>query len=152
MKHAEKIIREQTLTEAIRELHPLMGEEPSPESFAMLERLKDMREAATATVASSSPVDYLEQVQGKARRAHLVKHAVDKIGRAHSASASVDTPLGKLECMTWKRPWEGEKRARVTWASEYQLAGEFISVREIKAAGLAARPTTRNRQRRSADI
>jgi hypothetical protein len=111
-----------------------------------------MREAATATVASTTPTDFLERVQIAARRAHIAQHAKDKIGRTYSASASVDTPLGKLECMTWKRPWEGEKRARVTWASEYQLAGEFISVREIKAAGLAQRPTSRNRQKRSSDL
>ena len=152
MKHAEKIIREATLTEAIRELHPLMGEEPSPEAFAMLDRLKDMRDAAVATVASTARVDYLEQAQTAARRDHNVKHGRDKIGRAFMGTATVDTPLGQLECSTWLRPWDGEKRARVTWASDYMLAGNFISVREIKAAGLAQRPTTRNRQTRSRDL
>lgn len=152
MKLAERIIRERAIAECISAIHPLMGEDAGPDAYAMLEKLKALRDEAQATVAGGNPVDYLEMVQLRARKKHIASIDPDKIGREHSATEAVDTPLGELRCMTWKRPWVGDKRPRITWASEYTLAGDFVSVREIKAAGLAARPTSRNRQKRSRDL
>jgi hypothetical protein len=83
--------------------------------------------ALAGVIVGGERVDYLEKVQVKARAA----------GNA-GGSGSVRTPIGELTCMTWI-----DERGR---QSNYTLAGKKISVREIKALGLAQRPTTRNRK------
>lgn len=72
-------------------------------------------------------IDYLERVQLRSR------------GEA-GGIATENTPLGPLMCEATLI--DGE------WASEYYLNGERIAVREIKALGLAQRPTTRNRRKK----
>lgn len=83
--------------------------------------------AAAGVIVGSERVDYLMKAQTKARGA-------GKDG----GSGSTKTPLGELTCMTWTA--EGRR------TSTYTLAGKQITVREIKALGLAQRPTTRNRK------
>jgi hypothetical protein len=93
-------------------------------AFADLNRVIS---GVAGVIVGNERIDYVERVQVKARAA----------GNA-GGSASVKTPIGELTCMTWI---DAGKRQ-----SEYTLAGSRISVREMKALGLAQRPTTRNRR------
>lgn len=113
-----------------------------PASLSVLSKAFSMlnREIAgvTGRVEGGERIDYLAMVQRQARAAWRGGLA----GSADAgAAATVKTPLGPLMC-----------EARMTaegWFSEYYLNGERIAVREIKALGLAQRPTTRNRRKKS---
>lgn len=73
-------------------------------------------------------IDYLERVQWRARG-------------AAGGIATENTPLGPLMC-------EAVLGSDGSWSSTYYLNGDRIAVREIKALGLAQRPTTRNRRKK----
>lgn len=83
-------------------------------------------------VPAGHRVDYLSMVQEAARQAAGDRESGGIAGRV--------TPLGTLECGTCKR---GD-----SWHSWYTLNGERVTVRQIKALGLAQRPTTRVRKRK----
>lgn len=85
--------------------------------------------AVTGRVEGGERIDYLERVQWKAR---------GDVG----GIATENTPIGPLMC-------EATRNADGVWASTYYLNGERIAVRDIKALGLAQRPTTRNRRKKS---
>lgn len=150
MSRVDAIIRQKAIAECIAAVHPLMDVDgdPGPVAHAMLAELKRL----LGETPPSERIDYHERAQERARAAHVGKFTREQIGPEYRATATVTTPLGELQCETWLRRWTGPKRARVTWASEFTLDAEFVSVREIKSLGLAQRPTTRNRQKRSEDI
>lgn len=156
--HAAKIAREEAITEALRAVNDAIGEEqPSAQAFRIIEAIKRLMSDKPVVVASLNRVDYLERVQTAARAEWQTKREAfaaahgereEPVGPKYDATAGIDTPLGRLKVVTWRRPWKGTARDhRVSWASEYYLNDEPITIAEIKRAGLAQRPTTRNRQK-----
>jgi hypothetical protein len=154
MNHAAKLAREDALTEALRATDAAIGDEqPTDQALRIIEALKRLRSDGKARVPGLDRRDYLAEVQDAARLAWSMQHggkpAALPTGPGHDAVAGIDTPLGRLKMVTWRRPWNGNLRGeRIAWAGEYYLDDEPITVAEIKAAGLAQRPTTRNRQRK----
>ena len=150
MTHAARMARDDTITEALRAVNDAIGnEEPTDQAFRIIAAVKALRQPARVT--SLARVDYLEKVQSEAQRAHIAAYGYEdsrNLGQAYDAIAGIETPLGRLKCLTWRRQWSD---GRIAWASEYSLNDEPITVAEIKAAGLAQRPTTRNRQKAAGD-
>lgn len=113
-----------------------------PASLSILSKAFSMlnREIASVTgrVEGGERIDYLAMVQRQARAAWRSEGGFDGVGSV----ATVKTPLGPMMC---EACFTSEK----TWQSTYYLNGERIAVREIKALGLAQRPTTRNRRKKS---
>lgn len=126
MEHARKVMAEVT------------AEIINPDACRILtiafSRLNDEINRYAGKIVTGDRIDYLERVQLEARQGWLVKRSGDGCG-------STRTPLGVLSCRTWMEA--GKDR----WQSLYMLAGEPITVREIKALGLAQRPTTRDRKK-----
>ncbi|OJF89606.1 hypothetical protein AX761_24345 [Rhizobium sp. 58] len=161
--HAQKIARHEALAEALRALDEAIGdEEPTDQAFRVIAAIKRLRDGDPVRVASLSRIDYLSRLQTAAKGAWIEAPAkspfdpatlpfegFDISGREHDAIAGIDTPLGRLRMVTWRRRWTGKRGERTAWAGEYYLNDEPITVAEIKAAGLAQRPTTRNRQKRN---
>lgn len=130
MEHARSVMVEAT------------AEIADPEACRILtlafQRLNSEINRYAGKIVTGDRVDYLEWVQLKARQA-WVDGRMSQTTKA--AVSSVTTPLGALTCETWMEA--GKDR----WQSLYTLAGEPITVREIKALGLAQRPTTRERKK-----
>lgn len=153
MTHTATLARHDAFTESLRAADRVIGDEhATPQALQIIEAIKRLRDEKPARVASLNPVDYLTKVQEAARAEWLTKKAMfenqgdpDPIGPNYDATASIDTPLGCLTITTWRTRWNGD---RIAWASEYSLSGEVITVAEIKAAGLAQRPTTRTRRKK----
>lgn len=140
MNHAAKLTRDDTITEALRAVNDAIGDdEPHEQAFRIIAALKALRDDRTRVAGGG--VDYLRKVQDAAQRAWIA-------GSGDPTTAGLATPIGVLSCTTWQRKWSGSRGERAAWASEYTLDGEPITVSEIKAAGLAQRPTTRNRQKK----
>jgi len=155
--HAQKIARDDALAEALRALDEAIGDEPpTDQAFRIIAAIKRLREGVPVRVASLSRVDYLGRLQNDAKAAWLeapVSEAFkgfEELGRERDAIAGIDTPLGRLRMTIWRQRWTGQRGERTAWAGEYYLNDEPITLAEIKAAGLAQRPTTRSRQRRPA--
>lgn len=158
MKHSERIAREDVISECLRALDIGIGDEqPTDQALRIMKEIKALRAPDPLVLAQQPndtkyrtrfPTDYLERVQDAARAAWLAQWQHGDVDPAHDATAGVDTPLGRLRCTVWQRQWAGKVRQTTTWASEYALNDEPISVREIRAAGLAQRPTTRNRKKK----
>jgi hypothetical protein len=112
-----------------------------PDSLAILSRAFTIlnREIATVTgrVEGGDRIDYLAMAQRKAREAWRGDRGSDGM----MGLSTIKTPLGPLMCEA--RMGDGG------WTSQYYLNGERIAVREIKALGLAQRPTTRNRRKKN---
>ncbi|WP_454618352.1 hypothetical protein [Bradyrhizobium cenepequi] len=144
-----RLSREEAITDALRVANDAIGDEqPTAQALRIIAAIKRLRAADPVRVAQLSRVNYMAQLQQAAQAAWLKEHGDPtgcKIGPQHDAAASIETPLGWFRMVTWRRAWRG---GRVAWASEYYLNDEPITVAEIEAAGLAQRPTTRNRQRR----
>ena len=137
MTHAAKLAREETITEALRAANDAIGsEEPTPQAFRIFAALKSLRSGEPVRIASGG-IDYLKLAQEAARRAWR--------DNGEAGVAGVSTPLGRLACSTWRTHWTGERGKRDVWTSLYYLNDEPITIAAIKAAGLAQRPTTRNR-------
>lgn len=149
MTHTAKMAREDAITDALRATNDAIGEEvPTPQALRIIDAIKRLRSGQPVKVARLERVDYLERVQRAARAAWALTHSRTKHGPEHEATAGIDTPLGRLRMTTWRRPWRGRRGERIVWAGEYYLDDEPITLAEIKAAGLAQRPTTRNRQKK----
>ena len=148
MSHAAKLARDETITEALRAANDALGdEEPTNQAFRVIAAIKALRHDGVR-VTGSERIDYLERVQKAVQRAWLDEYdgAVGVVGDPkHDAIAGIDTPIGRLKAITFRRQWKG---GRIAWATEYYLDDQPITIREIRAAGLAQRPTTRNRQKR----
>lgn len=154
MTHAARLAREDAITEALRAADNAIGQEaPTTQAMRIIDAIKRLRDDAPVRVTSLERVDYLRMVQDAARGAWTKQDAEAQAMRARgeefeidaSASARVTTPLGTLRAVVWRTHWRG---GRMAWASEYSLNDEPITVAEIRAAGLAQRPTTRRRQRK----
>ncbi|RJT41990.1 hypothetical protein D3227_04745 [Mesorhizobium waimense] len=144
MNYAARLAREDAITEALRAANDAIGDEtPTDQAFKIIDAIKRMREGQPARVTSTDRRDYLAEVQEKARAAWFAAAQ----GPEHDATAGIDTPLGRLRATTWRRPWAGDRGERIAWASEYYLDDKPITVAEIKATGLAQRPTTRKRRK-----
>ncbi len=146
MKHGEKIIRYEMATEILRRIDEAIGDEqPTDQALRILATVKAFR-SDLPFVPHSEPVDYLERVQVAVQRAWATVHKDPKLtGIEHDAIAGVDTPIGRLKAITYRRLW---KTGRVAWATEYYLNDQPITIAEIRLSGLARRPTTRRRQKR----
>lgn len=148
MTHAARLAREDAITDALRAVNEALGdEEPTEQAFRIIDAIKRLREGQPARVTSTDRRDYMAEAQDAARGLWARKHANDGVGPSMDATAGIDTPLGRLRVTTWRRVWNGESGGRIAWASEYYLNDEPITVAEIKATGLAQRPTTRKRRR-----
>lgn len=141
MTHTTKLAREDFITETLRAVNDAIGtDEPADQSFKIIAAIKALRD--TKARVTSGGVDYLRKVQEAAREAWAVSVGQQGDDTVH-ASAGISTPIGRLRAVTWRTKWKGD---RLAWASEYYLDDAPITVREIRAAGLAQRPTQRNRQ------
>lgn len=157
MNHTARLAREDAITDALRAVNAALGDDvPTDQAFRIIDAIKRLRDGQPVRVTSTDRVDYLGLVQSEGQAAWNRQHAVVKgvvlakapSGPEHDATAGIDTPLGRLRVTTWRRSWTGERGERIAWASEYYLSEEPITVAEIKAAGLAQRPTTRQRRRK----
>lgn len=146
-----RIAREDAITDALRAANDAIGNDaPTAQALRIIRAIKLLRAAEPARIAQLAVVNYMAQLQQTVQRSWLEKHGDPdgyKIGPEHDAVAGIDTPIGRFRAVTWRARW---RTGRVAWASEYYLNDEPITVAEIEAAGLAQRPTTRNRQRRAA--
>lgn len=139
-----KRTRIDTLTDVLRAINDVCGDEPpAPQTLDIIKAVKRMRDDKPVQVSSAHRVDYLEQVQRKARAAW--KRLGDN-DFGYPGIAAVETPLGVLRAETHEVQWR-RKSGVVTlqWASRYTLNSDPITVAEIREAGLAQRPTSRNR-------
>lgn len=144
MRYSDRLAREEAFTEALRAANDAIGNrQPHAQATDIIKALKRLRDEKPARLARLEPVDYLEKAQTAARAAW--KAEPRGLGPKASASATVQTPAGVLSCETWRTRWRSN---RTVWSSAYTLDGEPITVREIRDAGLAQRPTTRNRQKK----
>jgi predicted outer membrane protein len=148
MNQTARLAREDAITDALRAVNAVIGEDdPTDQALAILAALKSLRDGKPARVPGTARIDYLRRVQDAAQRAWHDAHGTDLsvIGIEADAEAIVDTPLGELSALVWRRAWQGARGGRTAWASVYALDGEPITVAEIRNAGLAMRPTSRNR-------
>lgn len=150
MRLRDRVARENTLREVLRGIDETLGDaRPTAQALAILDTVRSMIAGRRCINYEARPVDYMERVQIEARNAW--SNAATKAGpNAAKGTAEIATPLGLLRATTWRRPWQGKRGERVAWATVYYLDDEPVSVAEIKAAGLARRPSTRNRQKREA--
>lgn len=147
MSHGQRLAREEAITDALRVTDIAIGDEPpTPQALRIIEALKRMRDGKPVRIAAT--VDYMERVQSQARAAWKGRYRPTAFGEKYDATAGIDTPLGCFRAVVWKRIWASPRGPRIAWAGEYYLDDEPITVAEIKAAGLARRPTTRNRQKK----
>lgn len=145
MTHTARLAREDAITEALRAADMAIGDEPpTDQALRIIAALQNLRSDQPARVTSLDRIDYLEHVQTAAQRAWQARHDRIVTGPDHDATAGIDTPIGRLKSVTWRRAWAS---GRIAWASEYYLNDAPITVAEIRAAGLAQRPTTRKRRR-----
>jgi hypothetical protein len=131
------LARDEAITEALRAINDAIGDnQPTQQALQIIQAVKRLR--SPVRVTGTKRVDYLDQVQRLARGAYREQ--------GHDpATAGVDTPIGRLKAVTFLRAWRSGKLA---WFTEYYLNDQPITVAEIRAAGLAQRPTTRRRQRK----
>ena len=150
MTPAARLAREDTITEALRVANDAIGDDvPTAQALRIIAALKRMRSDKPVRVIGGTGIDYLSRVQELARAAWLKTHSTDSIGPEHDAAAGIDTPIGRLRMTTWRQVWESKRRGRrIAWAGEYSLDDEPITIAEIRAMGLAQRPTTRLRKKR----
>lgn len=148
MTMTARLAREDAITDALRAVNAALGDDvPTDQAFRIIDAIKRLRDGEPARVTSTDRRDYMAEAQYAARALWAKKHANDGFGQNMDATAGVDTPLGRLRVTTWRRLWLGGRGERIAWASEYYLNDEPITVAEIKAAGLAMRPTTRRRRK-----
>lgn len=143
MRHADRMTRDATITDCIRAVDAVLGDQPpGPQALAIIAALKALRDS-TVRVPGTERVDYLSMVQRAAQDQHVRKYGPAVRDAAATAQAVVGTPIGALSATVWRVTWKNGKAA---WFTQYTLAGEPITLREIKEAGLAQRPTTRRRK------
>ncbi len=148
MNHAARIAREQAVTEALRAADLAIGEErPTQQALRIIDALKRLRSESPVVVAELKRVDYLAKVREAAQAAWLSAYN-SQIGPEYDAVASVETPIGVLKMIVWRTAWNGGRGQRIAWTGEYYLDDRIITVAEIKAGGLAQRPTVRRRRKK----
>jgi len=141
------IARDEAITDALRVANDAIGDdEPTAQALKIIAAIKRLRAADPVKVAALSRINYLAKLQAEAQSMWNGHYDDGAIGPAHDVIAGIDTPLGRFRCTTWRRRWN---TGRIAWASEYYLNDQPITVAEIEAAGLAQRPTTRQRRKRA---
>jgi hypothetical protein len=155
MTKAERIARQRGIEEAIRaasdaitDIKPVDGLVPYSSVVAIFAAMKSLIRSSEY-IRLSAPVNYLQQAQRAAQAAWLEMFGDDAHGPGTPASGAVDTPMGTLECVTWRQSWSGPKRQRVAWQSKYYLNDEPVTIRTIKSAGLADTAIKRSRAPRN---
>lgn len=140
------LARDEAIADALRVAAAVIGDDPaSPQALKIIEAIKRLRAADPVKIEALSRVNYMARLQEEARANWQRGHgAYNAIGPERDAIAGIDTPLGRFRVTTWRTRWRGD---RIAWASEYYLNDAPITVAEIEAAGLAQRPTTRQRRR-----
>lgn len=154
MSHSARLAREDAITEALRATNEAIGDDvPTSQALKIIDAIKRLRSDRPARVTALAAANFMARVQDAARAAWLEKHdPKDRSvrGPGYDATAGIETPIGRLSMVTWRRSWTGVRGERIAWAGEYYLNDEPITIAEIEAAGLAQRPTRRNRQRKVA--
>lgn len=144
MNVTASIARDDAITEALRAATDALGDdEPTQQALHIIAAIKRLR--SPVRVTGSERVDYLERVQRAARAQWHATRKADEIGPVFAAVAGTDTPIGRLKAVTWRTTW---RTGRVAWMTEYYLKDDPITLAEIRAAGLAQRPTMRCRQKK----
>ncbi|KYK44528.1 hypothetical protein A1D31_14105 [Bradyrhizobium liaoningense] len=142
------LARDEAITDALRVANDAIGDEqPTAQALKIIAAIKRLRAADPVKIAALSRVNYLAQLQREAQAKWVIEHdkvPLAQLGPEHDTTAGVDTPLGRFRMVTWRRTW---RTGRIAWASEYYLNDQPITIAEIEAAGLAQRPTTRQRRR-----
>jgi len=144
-----RIAREDAITDALRVATQVIGDDAATaQALQIIAAIKLLRSADPVKVAQLAAVNYMARLQEAARAAWQTEYGGrvatrGPFGPEHDAVAGIDTPIGRLRMVTWRREWQG---GRIAWASEYYLNDDPITVAEITAAGLAQRPTTRTRR------
>lgn len=145
MSVTARLARDEAIADALRVATAVIGDDAaSPQALAIVAAIKRLRVADPIKIAALSRVNYLAQLQGIAHTLWWGHYAHDVTGPDRDVIAGIDTPIGRFRTTTWRRAWSN---GRVAWASEYYLNDEPITVAEIEAAGLAQRPTTRQRRK-----
>ncbi|MGY4333220.1 hypothetical protein ACVWWG_007637 [Bradyrhizobium sp. LB7.2] len=145
MSVTARLARDEAIADALRVATAVIGDDAaSPQALAIVAAIKRLRVADPIKIAALSRVNYLAQLQREAQTMWTGHHAAEATGPEHDVIAGIDTPLGRFRCTTWRRRWSS---GRIAWASEYYLNDEPITLAEIDAAGLAQRPTTRQRRK-----
>lgn len=145
MSVTARLARDEAIADALRVATAVIGDDAaSPQALAIVAAIKRLRVADPIKIAALSRVNYLAQLQREAQTMWTGFYAADVTGPEQDVIAGIDTPIGRFRCTTWRRRWNN---GRIAWASEYYLNDEPITVAEIEAAGLAQRPTTRQRRK-----
>jgi len=143
------LARDEAITDALRVANDAIGDdEPTAQALKIIAAIKRLRAADPVKIAALSRVNYLAQLQREAQTMWNGHYDDGAHGPAHDVIAGIDTPLGRFRCTTWRRRWS---TGRIAWASEYYLNDQPITIAEIEAAGLAQRPTTRQRRKATKD-
>jgi len=133
MKHSDKLTRDETITSVLAAISDALGsDEPHEQSLRIIQTIRAMRDEGIRI--ASPAMDYLRHVQELSRR-------------APGSPASIRTPLGFLTATASPKAWRGKMGIRTAWVTEYALDGAPITLKEIRAAGLAQRPFTRSRRK-----
>ena len=145
MSHTARMDREGFVTEALRAVETALGtEELTAQALRIVAALKCLRSEKPVILAATNPTDYLERVQNAVRAAWSAEHAPTCTGPEFDTIAGIDTPLGRLKAIAFRK----QKGERIAWWTEYYLDDQPITLAEIKRAGLAQRPTTRIRPKK----
>lgn len=151
MTQAARLARADALTEALRATNDAISNEPpTDQALRIIDAIKRLRDDKPARITSLNPVDYFSKAQYAAHAAWRARWPTEAVGPEHDATGSVSTPLGPLAATVWRQKWTGKRGERVVWAGTYMLNNEPITVAEIRESGLAQRPTTRRRRKKSA--
>jgi len=146
---AQRLARADAISECISLIAPIIDDvdDPGPIPDAMLAALFKLRDSAQAVIQQTEPIDYLGRARVRAQNDFRAKP-----GPADYGWGAEDTPLGRLKVRTWQRTWVGKLGSRIVWASEYLLDGDPVTIADLRKAGFARRPHSRNRKARSAEI
>lgn len=141
--------RDIIIREVLRVVDKEMTWTPTAREISIVQAITSMLRDQPPRVIGNR-VDYLSMVQARSREAWVAEFG-DGISdepipeKPRLASAGIETPIGLFRAVTRRKAW---KSGRPTWATEYYLDDVPMTIADIKAAGLAQRQTTRNRQRR----
>lgn len=138
MTHRERLLLGGFVTKALRAVDQAIGDElPTDQALAIIKALKAMRTEAP----KQTGVDYLERLQTAVRaRYRFEKITATMWSTEKTVTETIDTPAGPLTAKTYQ--------VFGVWQTAYRLNGNSITIAEIRAAGLAQRPTTRKRTKK----
>ena len=156
---SQRIARQKGIEEAIRTAsRAVAGLQQDQEGRVPFDRVVEIFAAMKGLIKSNEyislgePVNYLMLVQQQAQAAYNLEFGKSDPDFAQmveaKGSAAEATPMGTLECVTWKKNWAGPKRQRRAWQSKYFLADEPVTISDIREAGLADNKIRRNRARK----